>query len=143
MGKKKDKKKKNQNTILMIDTGNLSDSYSNILMDIKSNQYELDKLIKKEMKRHKKEYGYACSYEQARKRVLKSVEGGNVLDRTLSTLSAAGPQMITIAQLVGIGIETFMSIPAVQYRIKPTTVKKLTKAFDACSAYGVKKKKKK
>ena len=141
MGKKK--KKKNSNAVLTIDTANLDANYQSTLMDIQASRYDIEKLIKKTMKEHKKKYGYACSYESARRQVMSAIEGRNPIERIVRNLSGATPQLVILTQLAGIGIETVLSIPAVQRRINDPLLQVATKAYTSCTATGVKKKKKK
>ena len=95
------------------------------------------------MKAYKKTYGYPCSYETARRKVMRTIEGRNPIDSIVSNISSATPQLVVLSQLAGIGIETVLSIPAVQRRITPSSMEAVSKLYNSCVATGVKKKKKK
>ena len=138
MSKKKKNKEKKSISILNEVDKTLNRTYDNILEEIQEMQLQLNlaeqKARKKAKKKIKKDPNYfATSNErlEARKEVIKEIEGSNLLERVQKLFNDIIPVVVVISRLIAALILAILSFDPIKMHIKPETLKKLTNCYNA------------
>lgn len=133
---KKKKAKKSISILNEVDK-NLNKTYDNILEEIQEMQLQLNlaeqQARKKAKKKIKKDPNYfATSNErlEARKEVIREIEGTNLLDRVQRLFADIVPIVVIISRLIASLILAILSFEPVKLHIKPETLQKLTNCYN-------------
>lgn len=136
MGKKKKKKKHQSISILKEVDKTLNGTYDDIMEEIQDMQLQLfiadQKAQKKAKKKIKKDPNYfATSIErtEARKKVIKQIEGNSLLERLEKLFRDICPLIIVIGRLVASLILCILSFEPIKIHIKPETLEKLNSVY--------------
>ena len=146
MGMSKKKKKKKDFSVLAEVDGVLTDTYEELMKDIKEMQAKLavaDVKAKKKLKKYNKKhpndprlYNNDTFRIHVRNEVLKDMNQSNFLDRVYKTLQDLVPVVTVIARLVASLILSILSVDAVKIHIKPNMLEKLTLVYNTAMAIG-------
>ena len=141
MGKKKKKKKHQSISILKEVDKTLNGTYDDIMEEIQDMQLQLfiadQKAQKKAKKKIKKDPNYfATSIErtEARKKVIKQIEGNSLLERLEKLFRDICPLIIVIGRLVASLILCILSFEPIKIHIKPETLEKWNSVYKTASS---------
>lgn len=139
MAKNKNKKgKKGKKSISMLQEidKQLDSTYDGMLEEIESMQYEIAmadqearKKVKKKLKNKSGYYNMSDERAQARRKVIKSMEGSNLLDRIEQAFKDIVPIIILISRLVASLILAILSLDRIKVSISPQTLAKLNRVY--------------
>ncbi len=135
MSKKKNKKKNNGSLLTHIDN-TLDKTYNSIIEEVQDLQYQLNmadqkarKKAKKKIKENPNYFDTSIERLEARKEVVKKIEGDNLLDRIQSLFKDMVPIVLVISRLIASLILAILSLDIVKTHINPNTLLKMQKIY--------------
>lgn len=130
------KKKKKNNGVLKHIDNTLDKTYTNIIEEVQDLQYQLNmadqkarKKAKKKIKENPNYFDTSIERLEARKEVVKKIEGDNLLDKIQSLFKDMVPIVLVISRLVASLILAILSLDIVKTHINPQTLLKMQKIY--------------
>jgi len=133
-------KKKKTNILYEFDK-TLDERYTDLLEEIQFMQADIDRAERKAYKKAKKKLKKGNTFYdpreriKVRERIIRKMEGNDFFARVMAVITDLRPVVKMIASLAMSLIVSILSIDAVKYRIKPTTLEAMHSVYQL--AHGI------